>query len=53
MMKKVSQALRDADAVLAIVDCSTEPKETLQSLNDIFQARQSRDLPLAMVNCGP
>lgn len=51
MMKKVSQALRDADAVLAIVDCSTDPKDTLQSFNALLEARLTRDLPLAMVSC--
>lgn len=50
MMKKVYQALRDADAVLAIVDCSTEPQETLQSFNMIFENKASQDLPLAVVS---
>lgn len=49
MMKRVSQALRDADAVLAIVDCSLDPKQTLEGFQALLEARQSRDLPLAVV----
>ena len=49
MMKKVTQAMREADAVLAIVDCSTEPQETLQSFKTIFETKMARDLPLALV----
>jgi len=49
MMRSVWQATRDADALLAIVDASTDPGQTLESLNQIFEARESRNLPLALV----
>ena len=50
MMKKVSQAMREADAILAIVDCSTEPQETLQSFKTLFDTKAARELPLALVS---
>lgn len=49
MMKKVTQALRDADAILAIVDCSSDPQETLQSFKVLFDTKRARGLPLALV----
>lgn len=50
MMKKVSQAMREADAVLAIVDCSSDPQETLQSFKTLFETKLTRELPLALVS---
>lgn len=49
MMRSVWQAARDADALLAIVDGSSEPKEALQALNQVMEANEARNVPNALV----
>lgn len=48
MMRSVWKAARDADALLAIIDSSFQPEEDLQSLTQLFEAGEARNLPVAL-----
>ena len=49
MMKAVWQAARSADAVIGIIDVSANPKDALETIEQIFQSKEAKALPFAIV----
>ena len=48
-MKAVWQSARTADALIGIIDISANPKDALDTIQQIFQSKDAKSLPFALV----